>query len=260
MEFELLLFTTDPDYARAAVAAGVDGVVIDWEGIGKRSRQAQADTEVNSDSPQDLSRIRAAVSSRVICRINPLGPQTADEVEEAIARGADELLLPMAVGAGEVEQLLDLVAGRCGVGILVETEQAVESAAELARLPLSRAFVGLNDLAIARDSASIFDAVADGTVERVRRSFTLPFGFGGLTLPDRGSPVPCRLLVAEMARLGCSFSFLRRSYRADVEAGEQASAVAAIRRALRAASERSRESAERDREDLARAIGRRGRR
>ena len=99
--------------------------------------------------------------------------------------------------------MIEAVGGRCGVGVLVETVAAVEAVEELALLPLSRVYVGLNDLSIDRGTASLFDAIADGTVERVVSAFDVPFGFGGLTEPELGDPVPCRLLIAEMARLRC---------------------------------------------------------
>ena len=56
--FELLLFTRDVDLAARAVAAGVDGIVIDWERAGKRARQLAADTEINLDTVDDLRRMR----------------------------------------------------------------------------------------------------------------------------------------------------------------------------------------------------------
>ncbi len=130
------------------------------------------------------------------------------------------------------------VNGRCGVGMLLETCEAVVGAADFARLPLSRVYVGLNDLAIARRSANIFEAVADGTVDRLRPLFTVPFGFGGLTLPDAGHPIPCRLLMAEMTRLECTFSFLRRSFRRDTQGRPLADALAAMRLGLEQSRER----------------------
>jgi hypothetical protein len=155
----------------------------------------------------------------------------------------------------QVETLLEASAGRCGVGILVEAEDAVRVAAELGRLPLTRVYVGLNDLAIERGSANIFEAVADGTVERVRESFDVAVGFGGLTKPTLGSPVPCALLIAEMMRLGCTFSFLRRSFRRDVPTGEQGQAVKEIRAALARAGDRTSEQVAADSAGLARLLG-----
>jgi hypothetical protein len=254
--FELLLFSVDPPFVAEAVAGGVDGIVVDWERLGKSERQAGADTQVSHDTPEDLDRVRSATAAPVICRVNPPGPQSGTEVELAIASGADELLLPMVRTPSEVEDVLELVAGRCGVGILVETLEAVMEAEELARLPLARAYVGLNDLAIARRDPNIFSPLVDGSVERVRSAFAdLPFGFGGLTLPDRGRPVPCRLLIAEMARLGCDFAFLRRSYKRDVSGQRQAAALRRIRRAVARARSRTAGDVEREQRSLARAVG-----
>ncbi len=244
--FRLTLFSTDAALIRHAVSAGVDEVVVDWEQSGKRSRQARADTHIGNDTPEDLRRVRASTDAPVLCRINGYGATTASEVETAVEAGADELLVPMVRSPVEVEAVIERADGRCGVGILVETVDAVRRAADFARLPLSRVYVGLNDLAIERGSRSIFEAVADGTVERVRASFSVPFGFAGLTLPDRGAPIPCRLLMGEMVRLGCSFSFLRRSFHADLRHVGLAQAVAAIRAGLAAAARRSHHDVEDD--------------
>ena len=154
----------------------------------------------------------------------------------------------------EVESVLDRVRGRCRVGILVETVEAVSHAGELCALPLSRVYVGLNDLAIDRGSASIFDAVADGTVDEVRRACPLPFGFGGLTLPDAGSPVPCRLLIAEMTRVGAGFSFLRRSFHRDIAGRDVAAEVPRLLAAIDAARQRPPDAVARDRAEFAAAV------
>ena len=216
LSFALFLFSTQPLAVHDAVQAGVEGIVVDWEREGKEERQEGADTQIGTDSLEDLIRVRRSTKARVLCRIDACGRATAEEVEEAIGGGADEILLPMVRSCQEVESVLELVAGRCGLGILVETLAAVKLAEPLGRLPISRAYVGLNDLAIERGSTDIFAAVADGTVAQLRQAFDVPFGFGGLTIPEGGSPIPCRLLIGEMARLGCNFSFLRRSFHRDM--------------------------------------------
>ena len=95
----------------------------------------------------------------------------------------------------------------------------------------------------------------DGTVARVRSLFNVPFGFAGLTLVDGGFPVPCRLLIAEMARLGCSFTFLRRSFHRDIRGRATGEEVPRILQAIAAAAERSAAAVERDLQDLSVAIG-----
>lgn len=254
--FDLFLFSTDARTIREAIAAGVAGVIVDWEQAGKIERQRHADTEINEQTIEDLHAVRATTNAKVLCRINPFGVTTEREVEDAIAAGVDEILLPMVRTVEEVGVTLDLVRERCGVGILVETVDAVEHAAMLARLPLSRVYVGLNDLMIDRGHASIFTAVLDGTVARIRSTFNLPFGFAGLTLVDRGYPVPCRLLMAEMSRLGCHFTFLRRSFHRDMRGHALGEEIPRILGAMASASERSSAAIARDREELSVAIQR----
>ena len=224
--------------------------MIDWEQIGKDERQEVADTEINRDTIEDLQRVRAATPARILCRINPIGEGAVDEIEAAVSAGADEVLVPMVRAPADVEAALDHARGRVGVGILVETVDAVECASELAALPVSRVYLGLNDLAIERGSPSIFSAVLDGTVERVRAATRAPFGFAGMTLPDAGDPIPCRLIAAELARLRCDFTFLRRSFRRDIAGRDLATEVPRMHAALRVASAGSSGEILRDRAEL----------
>lgn len=237
---DLFLFTTDVDYAHEALAAGVDGLVVDWEHLGKQQRQAGADTEVNHDTVEDLLRLRRSIDAPVLVRIHAAGEASRREVEEAIDGGATEILLPMVRRVDDVARVLELIEGRCGLGILIETADAVRIAASLCALPLARVYVGLNDLSIDRGLANIFTSVADGTVERVRNACGKPFGFAGLTHPDGGTPIPCRVLVNEMVRLDCAFSFVRRSFRRDAQRYGVAEVVRALREEIDAARERSR--------------------
>lgn len=236
--FELWLFSTDTRLIQAAVQAGVKGIVVDWERLGKAERQAGYDTQIGQDSYEDLVRVRAATTAPVMCRINPFGPATKWELEAAIQAGADEVLLPMVRSVDEVERVLTWAGGRVGVAILVETLQAVRLRYELGRLPVSRVYLGLHDLAIERGAPNPFRAVTDGIVELVRAAFAVPFGFAGVTLPDRGFPIPCRLIIYEFARLNCQFTFMRRSFLRDIKGHDVSRGVRrileAIEQALRA--------------------------
>jgi hypothetical protein len=213
---DLFLFSVDPSWGRDVVAAGAAGLIVDWERRGKARRQAGEGTQINSDTLDDLVAMRAATLGRLLCRINGYGPWTAGEVDDAVAAGVDEILLPMVRSAEQVDRTLDAVAGRCGLGILIETQDAVERAAELARRPLTRVYVGLNDLRIDRRSTELFRPLVDGTVEGVRAVVDRPFGVAGLTLPGGGFPVPSDLLAAELVRTGADFTFLRRAFTADM--------------------------------------------
>lgn len=253
---QLYLFSVDPEHVQEAIGAGIDGLVVDLERRGKALRQSGFDTEINLHTLDDLRRVRRATGARVICRVNSVSEGGLEELDSVVDAGADEILVPMVRSVAEVVQALELVGGRCDLGILVETIDAVREAGGLASLPLSRVYVGLNDLSIERGSRSLFSAVCDGTLARIQQSFSQPFGFGGLTLPWLGWPVPCRLLMAAMQRFRCDFTFLRRSFLRDVPRTETASAVDAIRAEW--ACLRQLPPAERERlaDDLADRVGR----
>jgi hypothetical protein len=252
---DLFLFTVDPRWGADVVAAGAAGIVVDWERRGKACRQLGEGTQINSDTPDDLSRMRAATPGRLLCRINGYGPWTGGEVDEAIARGADEILLPMVRTPDEVDRTLDLVAGRCGLGILIETQDAVVAAAALARRPLSRIYVGLNDLRIDRRSDQLFRPLVDGTVDAVRAEVAVPFGVGGLTLPGGGFPVSSDLLAAELVRTGADFTFLRRSFTADMAGRDPFTEVPRLLRTLAALRAAPAEDAAERRAAFVEAVG-----
>jgi hypothetical protein len=179
------------------------------------------------------------------------------EIDTAIELGAAEILLPLVRTPDEVERVLRHIGGRLPLGILIETVEAVRHARELGRLPLSRVYVGLNDLAIARGSRNIFEPVADGTLDQVREHIRVPFGFAGATLPDRGHPIPARLLLSEFARLRCSYTFLRRSFLADSAGIGIPEALRRVRLGVAEAFAASAGERERLHEELVRTIGER---
>ncbi len=233
-EFQLLLFSTCADTIRRAVEGGVAGFLVDWENKGKTERQTGFDTQINQNTLEDLERVSSLTDRLVICRINRHEDEEAcrREMNLAIDGGADEILLPMVRSVGEVEMALRIAADRCGVGILVETRDAVKLARELGQLPLTRVYVGLNDLAIDRKKENIFDSLEDGLVDSIRDFFPMPFGVAGLTIPEGGVPIPCRLLMSEMARLRCGFTFLRRAFFADTKDRDMAHELGRIRQAV----------------------------
>jgi hypothetical protein len=252
------VFSRRPELVQRVMAAGGAAVVVDWERRRKHGRQAGADTEINGDTPADLTAVRTATHGRVVCRVNGWDRWTPREIDLAVALGADEVLLPMVRRPAEVDAALERVGGRCDLGILVETNDAVRHIGELARRPLSRVYVGLNDLMIDRGATSLFAPLVDGTVERVRHavgSAGIPFGVAGLTVPEGGRPLPCRLLIAELARMAADFTFLRRSFHADTATRDVAVEIPRILGAVEAARRRSPAKIAADRAELAAMVG-----
>ena len=254
-EIQYLLFCVDAELGRAAIDAGIDALIVDWECREKETRQQGADTEINRAGPEDLAAMAALDPPRLCCRVNGPPWGLEGEVAQALAAGATDVFLPMVRTPGQVERFLRQLDGRARAGILVETEEGCEVAAELARFPLDWVYVGLNDLAISRGSRSLFEAVVDGTVARLREVFVeTPFGFGGATLVGRGEPIPGRLLTGEMARLGCDFTFLRRSFLRDVAGRDMAAAVRRMRAAWRELGGRAPGQVEADRDAFAACV------
>ena len=247
MDFELCLFHSNLQHTLSAVQAGIPSIVIDWECKGKQLRQQNYDTQINAHTLTDLDHVRQSTDAHLICRINQIGSHTPSEVERAIRVGADEILVPMIRTPDEVELVLKIADQKVPIGILIETIDAVDCAKSLSRFPLSRVYVGLNDLAIERKSRNLFLPITDGTIDSLRPYFSCPFGFAGLTLPDLGHPIPCSLIIAELLRLEASFSFLRRSFFKDTTGKNLNLAVENLKAALQKAHSRNFDEIERDR-------------
>jgi len=219
------------ELAAAPPSAHPAAVAVDWERPEHRASWAEhrpTDLQVTA-----LRAVRAASPWPVICRVNEVGPGTIAEVELAIDLGADEVLVPMVRTPGDAERVLHVARGRVGVGMMVETREAAEDPAPYAELGLCRAFIGLLDLAIERGTRSVFTALSDGSVDRIVGALDgLPYGFGGLTDPARGHPVPARLLMGDIVRAGCAFSMMRNAFVADAAMSSPARVLAAIRTEL----------------------------
>ena len=254
---ELLLFTKDVALARDAERAGVDGLIVDWETKGKNERQSGCDMEINADTPDDVARVAAAVALPVTVRINGLSDETADEIDLALACGARRLMLPMARSADDVEHFLAIVDGRARTIVQIETQDLVEDLDALAGLAWDCAYIGLHDLMLSRRAASMWQAVTDGTVERVfRRLSDRHVGFAGATVIGGGHPIRFTQILQELARLGARLTFLRRSLRREIQDRDIAAEIAALRAAWHACQVRGPQAIESDRATLYAALKR----
>jgi hypothetical protein len=228
-ELSFLLFADQRKTIKEAINVGLNEFMVDCEWRGKSERQTGADTDTTFASFEQLQRAASLQDAEINCRINSFGTWTDGEIEIAIEAGVKRIFLPMVRTIKEVEHFLKRVGNRVQPAILIETDEAVTIASELGKLPLSRVYVGLNDLAISRGYGVIFKPLLDGTLEYLREVFwDIPFGFGGVTLLGFGHPCPVELLLAEMHRLHCDFSFLRRSFYRDSESKNVAQEIKKI--------------------------------
>lgn len=226
MSIELFVFDSSLGVVDAVAGAGAqhraDAIVVDWERSHKRDRQRDSleilgiETQIAPADRVALEPVVAASVVPVICRIDTWSGSGREDLVRAAGAGVDEVILPMVSTVEEVDEAIEVASGRVGVGIMIETVAACDLASRLATRPITRAYLGLMDLALERRTGDLFAPLGDGTLDRVAGACAaLPFGFGGLTLPGYGSPVPTEELAARMVEVGASFTFLRRSFLAD---------------------------------------------
>ena len=219
---KLMYITNQPAVAQIAERAGVDRIFVDMEYLGKSERQKNMDTVQSHHSIADIAAIRAAVSSaQVLVRINPIHealpglPASKEEIDAAIAAGADLLMLPYFKTPGEVERFLQCVAGRVRTMLLVETAEAVAQIDEILALSgIDEVHIGLNDLSLGYGKKFMFELLADGTVEQLcfkLRKRGLSYGFGGIAALGSGM-LPAECIIREHYRLGSGCVILSRSF------------------------------------------------
>ena len=214
---KLMYITNDPAVAKIAADAGVDRIFIDMEVLGKAERQGGMDTVQSHHTPEDIAKVRAAIGDQaeIMARVNPLNPNSQTEIDDAIANGADVIMLPMWRTADDLRQLVRMVNGRAKVMPLLETDTAAEHLPEALAVPgIDQMHIGLNDLHLCYHQKFMFQLLTDGTVDRLcaeLREANIPYGFGGVGRPGSGM-LPAECIIAEHYRLGSQYVILSRSF------------------------------------------------
>lgn len=214
---KLMYITNSPEVAKIAVDAGVDRIFIDMEVLGKAERQGGMDTVQSHHVPADIAAVRSAIGDRaeIMARVNPLNPDSQEEIDASIANGADVIMLPMWRRADDLRRLVRMVDGRAKVMPLLETDTAAEHLADAVCVPgVDQMHIGLNDLHLCYHQKFMFQLLMDGTVERLSellREAGIPFGFGGVGRPGSGL-LPAECIIAEHYRLGSQYVILSRSF------------------------------------------------
>lgn len=219
---KLMYITMRPDIALIAEEAGVDWIFVDMEFIGKDSRQGGLDTVKNHHTVQDVKNIKAAVTkAKVLVRVNPIHealidyPSSEDEINEAIAAGADIVMLPYFKTISEVERFIRIVGGRAKTCLLVETPEAALLLDDILNVEgIDMIHLGLNDLHLALGMKFMFELLSDGTVDRLAAKIKakgIPFGFGGVATLTGGA-MPGSMVIKEHYRLGSSMVIVSRSF------------------------------------------------
>lgn len=234
---DLLQFTNDPLLARRCDA--LDGLrpVVDLERLGKAERQAGRNTFISAHTLEDVGRIKSELRrARLMVRVNPLHAGTPAEVNDAIAQGADLLMLPMFADAATLREFARIVDGRRPIVPLVETADALRSARDWIDAPgLWEVYVGLNDLHISMGLRFMFEPLAMGALDdlsTLARARGLRFGFGGIARLDEGL-LPGRAVLGEHLRLGSQAVILSRTFNRPDAGSSYEDGILALRQAER---------------------------
>ena len=108
-----ILITNDPSLAADAQTAGVTRIMVDLEWMGKKERQSSRTTFLSTHTAADIASIRAVLDrSALMVRINPWNPESASELETALAAGADLIMLPMITRMDDLRSFLRVLDGR----------------------------------------------------------------------------------------------------------------------------------------------------
>ncbi len=214
---KLMYITNNPQIAEIAADAGVDRIFIDMEVLGKQQRQGNIDSVKSAHTPEDIYRVREAIgnSAQILARVNPLNPNSEQEIDASVENGADLIMLPMWRSAQDISRFLQMVGRRAKTMPLLETKEADCSLPEVLKLQgIDELLIGLNDLHLSYGRKFMFELLADGTVARLcaqMKAAGIPYGFGGVGRPGTGL-LPAQYILAEHYRLGSGCVILSRSF------------------------------------------------
>lgn len=222
MSLNLMYITNRPEVAQIAETAGVDRIFVDLEYIGKADRQGGMDTVQSRHTLDDVKRISDAITSaELLVRVNPIHDATTEyssseeEIDAAIANGAQIIMLPFFKTLEEVKRFLSMVNGRVKTMLLLETPEAVKIIDEILSLDgIDSIHIGLNDLSLGYGMKFMFELLTDGTVERLCNKFRekrIHYGFGGIASLGKGV-IPAEMIIKEHYRLGSTCAILSRSF------------------------------------------------
>jgi citrate lyase beta subunit len=233
----LMLFTHDPELAKQAEDGGIDRIVVDFEFRGKSARQSGYHLEVNKATVADLRKIRKAINIPILVRANPISSESKQEIGTIISEGADIVMLPMFRRKAEVEDFMEFTGKGVLKNLLFETKESVEIVQELSGLPFEEYYIGLNDMAIDYNLSFAYDVLQYDIVRRICNTLSnRPFGFGGITVIDGGSPLRTEDILKKMANYGCSLAILRRAFKRDIQGRSMRAEVSKIKEAYQSLS------------------------
>lgn len=216
MALKTMFITNNPQIAQIAENHTVDFIFVDLETMGKEARQPNMDTVKSQHTFDDISSIKTALKkAQLLVRVNPLHQGSSDEINEAIARGADVLMLPMFRTASDAETFVSLIKGRTEVMLLAETPEAQANISAISQVAgVDSIHIGINDLHLAQKKKFMFELLVDGTVAEMCQymgQHPIRYGFGGTSRLGHGL-LPAQHIIAQHYHLGSQQVILSRDF------------------------------------------------
>lgn len=223
---ETILITKDKRVACYAQESGIDRIMVDLEILGKKERQGHLNTVISDHTMDDVINIREQLtSSKLLVRINPINPNTQNEIEELINIGVDIIMLPMFKKASEVKAFVDIVDRRAKTCLLLETPEALARIDDILEVKgIDEIHIGLNDLHLAMGLSFMFELLSGGIVEYLAskiKQVGIRFGFGGIARLGKESLLNAELILSEHCRLGSNLVILSRDFKGGKEHYEE---------------------------------------
>lgn len=217
-KLNFMMITASPDVASFIEQHGVTRIFMDQEVIGKAERQGHLKTHKAAHSLEEIAAVANVLKqAELMVRLNPLHALTRQEIDAAIAHGAQRLMLPMFSSRAEVGEFMDMVNGRVPVTFLAET------AASLVRLPnwlslltpgRDEVHIGLNDLSLSMGLNFLFEPMAarllDPAAAELNQAGVI-WGVGGVARIGQGE-LPAETVLGEHVRLGSQWVILSRAF------------------------------------------------
>lgn len=213
---KLMYITNQPEVAKIAENSGVDIIFIDLELMGKEERQGHLDTVISRHSFDDIAKVKKVLkNSKLMVRINPFYNETHQEVDRAIAEGADIIMLPMIQNGIEAKKMIEYIDGRAEFMPLIERREAVDNIEDIVSVEkINEIHIGLNDLHLSYGNDFMFEPLINGTVEKIvkiARKYKVNYGIGGIARLHTGD-LPAEIILTEHYRLGSNKAILSRSF------------------------------------------------